>query len=145
MYSSAFSGFPLWSSFERLRLHLCRVFLEWGGLEVTEQTFENPEILNRASFQHEAVLLLKEAFSRLSAARQQRLLEWIDRGWSEASIRRWLEFCGQAVTDKAVEELSDIWKRDHYAVLEGQLHRPVGTRLPGAAAQLDDVIGAEPR
>jgi hypothetical protein len=67
------------------------VFLESGGLEVAEQAFQDPEILNRASFQHEAVLLLKEVFSRLSAPTQKHLLEWIDRGWPEASIRRWLE------------------------------------------------------
>ncbi len=59
-----------WSSFERLRLHLCLVFLESGGLEVAEQVFQDPEILNHPSFQHEAVLLLKEVFSRLSAATQ---------------------------------------------------------------------------
>ena len=125
-----------WSSFERLRLHLCRVFLESGGLEVAEQTFQNPEILNRASSQHEAVLLLKEVFSRLSAATQKHLLEWIDRGWPEASIRRWLEFCGQPVTDDAIRELSDIWKRDHYAVLEDQLPEAYQQKLDELVAKM---------
>ncbi len=122
-----------WSSFERLRLHLCRVFLECGGLEVAEQTFENPEILNRASLEHEAVLLLRDAFPRLSAATQRRLLEWIDRGWSEVSIRQWLEFCGQPATDEAIGNLSDIWKRDHYAVLDGQLPE-------GCQKELDELV-----
>jgi hypothetical protein len=124
------------SSFERLRLHLCRVFLELGGLEVAEQAFQNPEILNRASFQHEAVLLLKEVFSRLTAPTQKNLLEWIDRGWPEASIRRWLEFCGQPVTDDAVGELSDIWKRDHYAVLEGQMPEAYQQKLDELVAKM---------
>jgi hypothetical protein len=125
-----------WSSFERLRLHLCRVFLESGGLEVAEQAFQDPEILGRASFQHEAVLLLKEVFSRLSAAMQTRLLEWMDRGWPEASIRRWLEFCGQPVTDDAIRELSDIWKRDHFAILEGQLPGPYQQKLDELVAKM---------
>ena len=125
-----------WSSFERLRLHLCRVFLECGGLDVAEQTFGNPEILNCASFQHEAVLLLKEAFSRLSADTQQRLLEWIDRGWSEASIRRSLEFCGQPVTDEAIGQLSDIWKRDYYAVLQGHLPEAYQQKLDELVAKM---------
>jgi len=136
-----------WSSFERLRLHLCRIFLESGGLEAAEGAFENPEFLNRGSLQHESVLLLKAAFSRLSAATQQHLLEWIDRGGSEASIRRWLEFCGQPVTDDAIRELSDIWKRDHYAVLEGQLPEAYQQKLDelvtkmGAARNLEKPKG----
>jgi hypothetical protein len=125
-----------WSSFERLRLHLCRIFLESGGLEAVEGAFQNPEFLNRGSLQHEGVLLLKAAFSRLSVATQQHLLEWIDRGWSEASIRRWLEFCGQPVTDDAIRELSDIWKRDHYAVLEGQLPEANQQKLDELVAKM---------
>ena len=125
-----------WSSFERLRLHLCRVFLESGGLEVAEQAFQDPEILGRASFQHEAVLLLKEVFTRLSGPTQKNLLEWIDRGWPEASIRRWLEFCGEPVTDDAIGELSDIWKRDHFAVLEGQMPEAYQQELDGLVTKM---------
>ncbi len=127
-----------WSSFERLRLHLCRIFLESGGLEVAEGAFEDPQILARASFEHEGVLLLKAAFSRLSPITQQHILEWIDRGRSESSLRRWLEFCGQPVTDDAIQELSDIWRRDHYAVLEGQLPEAYQQKLD----ELVDKIGA---
>lgn len=125
-----------WSSFERLRLHLCLVCLGSGGLEVAEQIFCAPEILGRASFQHEAVLLLKDVFTRLSASTQTNLLEWIDRGWPEASIRRWLEFCGQPATDDAIRELSDIWKRDHFAVLEGQMPEAYQHKLDELVAKL---------
>lgn len=136
-----------WSSFERLRLHLCRVFLESGGVEVAEQAFQDPEILNHASFQHEAVLLLQEVFSRLSAPTQKRLLEWIDRGWSEDFSRRWLELSGQPVTEDGIQQLSDIWKRDHYAILEGQLPGPYQQKLDelvarmGAARKLEEPKG----
>lgn len=110
-----------WTSFQRLRLHLCRVFLETGGLDIAEETFQEPEILNRASLQHEAVLLLKESFSRWSAPVKERLLQWMDTGWSGDAIRRWLEFTGQPVIQDSIQKIGAIWKRDHYAILQGQL------------------------
>jgi hypothetical protein len=118
-----------WTSFLRLRLHLCRVFLESGGLPITEALFRNPEILNRGSLQHEAVLLLKSSFARWSEPSRERLLRWIDQGWPEANIRRWLEFSGQEVTDDNIRRLDRIWKRDHYAVLQGQLPGPYQRKL----------------
>lgn len=125
-----------WTSFQRLSLHLCRVFLEAGGLAIAEETFHNPEIVNRGSLQHEAVLLLKASFSRWSAPAKERLLAWMDRGWSEDAIRRWIEFTGQPVTDDAIQRIGDIWKRDHYAILRGQLPDPYQQKLDELVAKV---------
>lgn len=118
-----------WTSFLRLRLHLCRVFLESGGLQIAEAVFQNPEILNRGSSQHEAVLLLKQSFSRWNEQSRDHLLQWIDEGWPEASIRRWLELSGQNITEDNIRRLDWIWKRDHYAILQGQLPEPYQQKL----------------
>jgi hypothetical protein len=99
------------------------VFLEQGHA-VAERVFENPEILISPSMRHEAVLLLKTSFSSLSAERQQHILSWMDAGPSEESVRKWLEFVGEPVTD---EKIRGIWKRrrrDHFSILEGQLPEP---------------------
>ncbi len=125
-----------WTSFKRLELHLCRVFLHAGGLDIAEETFRAPEILNSGSCQHEAVLLLKESFSRWSAASKERLLEWMDNGWSEEAIRRWLEFSGQSLTQDNIQKVGDIWKRDHYAILQGQLPDPYQQKLDDLVAKV---------
>jgi hypothetical protein len=110
-----------WPSFERLKLHLCRVFLQSGGLEISEGIFQDPEILDRGSLRHEAVLLLKDSFSQWGAAAREHLLEWIDGGWSKDAIQRWLELSGQAVTQENIQRIDNTWKRDHYAILQGDL------------------------
>lgn len=112
-----------WTSFRRLELHITRVFLEEGHA-VAERVFENPEILISPSLRHEAVLLLKASFSSLSSERRQHILAWMDAGPSEESVRRWLEFVGEPVTD---EKIRGNWKRrrrDHFSILEGQLPEP---------------------
>jgi hypothetical protein len=125
-----------WTSFQRLSLHLCRIFLGAGGSDIAEETFQNPEILNRGSLQHEAVLLLKASFSRWSAPVRERLLEWMGRGWSEDAIRRWLEFSGQPVTEDSIQRIGDIWKRDHLAILQGQLPEPYQQKLDELVAKV---------
>lgn len=135
-----------WTSFERLKLHLCRMFLGDGGLDIAEQAFQEPEILNRESLQHEAVLLLKESFSRWNAQAQQRLLEWIDGGRPEDASRRWLELLGQPVTLDSAQRIDDIWRRDHYAILQGQLPDPYQRKLDALVAKLGPPrILAEPK
>jgi hypothetical protein len=125
-----------WTSFQRLKLHLCRVFLEAGGLNIAVETFQEPEVLNRASLQHEAALLLKESFFRWSTSARERLLEWMDRSWSEDAIRRWLEFTGQPITQDSIQQIGDIWKRDRYAILQGQLPDPYQRKFDELVAKI---------
>jgi hypothetical protein len=125
-----------WSSYKRLQLHLCRLFLDAGGLGIGEEIFQDPEILDRPSLHHEAVLLLKHSFRRWSASTKQRLLEWIDRGWPDDASRRWLEISGQPVTDENIRQVGDIWKRDHLAVLQGQLPEPYQRKLDDLIAEI---------
>jgi hypothetical protein len=112
-----------WTSFRRLELHISRVFLEEGHA-VAERVFENPEILISSSLRHEAILLLKAAFPSLSPERREHILAWMDAGPSEETIRRWLQFVGEAVTD---EKVRGVWKRrrrDQFSILQGQLPEP---------------------
>jgi hypothetical protein len=125
-----------WSSFKRLKLHLCRVFLEAGGSDIAETIFQDPEILNRASLHHEAVLLLKASFARWRAPSKDSLLEWVDRGWPEDASRRWLELSGQEVTEEKIRKIGDIWKRDHLAILQGQLPEPYQHKLDELVARI---------
>ncbi|HEV2990199.1 MAG TPA: hypothetical protein VG759_17275 [Candidatus Angelobacter sp.] len=112
-----------WVSFRRLGLHLCRLFPEQGRT-VSEEVFQTPEITDQPSLRHEAVLLLKHSFSDFKPATQQKILEWMNRGPNEDSIRQWLEFVGQPITSETVKTISDRRRRDLLAILEGQLPEP---------------------
>ncbi|HOQ48153.1 MAG TPA: hypothetical protein PK157_22795 [Bryobacteraceae bacterium] len=112
-----------WASFRRLELHLARVFLD-EGLAVAERVFQDPAVIGRGSLRHEAVLLLKATFSRLTPETQQRILSWIDAGPSEESMRSWLEFVGEQVTDEKIRTLIDRRRLENFSILEGQLPEP---------------------
>lgn len=112
-----------WVTFRRLELYLARVFLG-RGLAVAEHVFEDPSVLGRGSLRHEAVLLLKAAFSRLAPESQQRILSWIDAGPSEESMRSRLESDGEKVTAEKIRSLIDGWRLENFSILEGQLPQP---------------------
>jgi hypothetical protein len=109
-----------WVTFRRLEMHLSRVFLD-EGYAVAERTFQDPGVISRGSLHHEAVLLLKAAFSRLAPETQRRVLSWIDTGPSEESMRSFLENVGEAVTDEKVRKLIDSRRLDQFSILDGQL------------------------
>jgi hypothetical protein len=117
-----------WPTFRRLKLYLCRVFPEIG-MATAEETLSNPDILNRGSLRHEAVLLLAASFGRFSAEARARILENVDAGRPEELLRRWLEFTEQPVTADNIQRLSDMWRRDHLAILQGQLPESYQQRL----------------
>lgn len=111
-----------WASFRRLELHISRVFLKLKqALLVGDSFFWAPEILDSPSLRHEAVLLLKESFSQLGKATQQNILDWMDAEPPEEPIRRFLEFVNESVTDEKVSQIKKVRRRDHFAILEGQL------------------------
>jgi hypothetical protein len=109
-----------WVTFRRLELHLARVFLD-QGLVVAERVFQDPGVIDRGSLRHEAVLLLKAAYSRLAPEIQQRILSWIDAGPSEESMRSWLEFVGEQVIDEKIRTLIDRRRLENFSILEDQL------------------------
>lgn len=112
-----------WVTFRRLELHLARIFLD-QGLVVAERFFQDPGKIDDPSLRHEAVLLLKAAFLRLAPETQQRVLSWIDAGPSEESMRSWLEFVGEQVTDEKIRSLIDRRRLENFSILEGQLPQP---------------------
>jgi hypothetical protein len=91
------------------------------GIATAERVFRDPTILDRPSLRHEAILLLKKCFAQLSAETQQNILAWMDAGPSEESIRRFLEFVGESVTDENVSHVKNIRRRDRFVILDGQL------------------------
>jgi hypothetical protein len=109
-----------WTSFRRLELHITRVFLP-QGIPTAELFFADPTVLENPGLRHEAVLLLKDSFSKLTAVTQQKILDWMDAGPSEESIRRFLELGGQSVTDEKISQISSVRRRDFLSILEGQL------------------------
>jgi hypothetical protein len=109
-----------WISFRRLELHIIRIFLKQGQAEA-ERVFQDPEIITSASLRHEAVLLLKATFPVLTAETQQRVLSWMDTGPLQDTVRSWLEFAGEEVTDEKIRIYSNQTRRDHFSILEGQL------------------------
>ncbi len=109
-----------WVTFRRLELHLARVFLD-QRLVVAERAFQDPGVIGRGSLHPEAVLLLKAAFLRLAPETQQRILSWIDAGPSEESMRSWLEFVGEQVTDEKIRALIDRRRLENFSILEDQL------------------------
>jgi hypothetical protein len=119
----ALFGEHKWVSFRRLELHLARVFLD-EGQALAEHTFQDPSVISRGSLRHEAVLLLKAAFPRLTPETKQCVLSWIDAGPSEESMRSWLEFVGETVSDDKVRNLIHRQRLDHFSMLEGQLPEP---------------------
>lgn len=108
-----------WVTFRRLELHLARVFLD-EGLTLAERVFQDPDLLDRPSLRHEAVLLLKAAFSRLTPETQQRILSWIDAGPPGERMR----FVGEPVTDEKIRALIDRRRLENFSILEGQLPQP---------------------
>ncbi len=126
-----------WITFRRLKLHLCRVFPD-SGLPVAAGMLTDPETLLRGSLEHEVVALLKTSFARFSGETQQRILSIMDVGLPEDALRKWLEFTGQPATDESIKRLADIGRRDHYAVLQGQLPAAYQQRLDELVAGLGE-------
>lgn len=126
-----------WASFRRLELHISRVFLKLKqGLLVADSFFWAPEILDRPSLRHEAVLLLKESFSQLGKATQQNVLDWMDTDPPEEPIRRMLEFVNESVTDEKVAQIKNVRRRDRFAILEGQLPESYQRKYEALIAEL---------
>ena len=124
-----------WTSFRRLELHMSRVFLK-QGLPVAEQAFKDASILDHSSLRHEAVLLLKESFSQLSAETQQNILTWMDAGPPEEQIRQVLEFVQESVTDERLAQIKNVRRRDRFAILEGQLPESYQRKYEALIAEL---------
>jgi hypothetical protein len=126
-----------WTSFRRLELHLSRVFPD-EGRSVAGDFFQNPATMDRRGLRHEAVLLLKACFSDLSTETQNRILQWMDEGPPEDSLRCWLELTEQPVTDGNIRALADGVRRDYFATLEGQLPAAYQQKLADLKAAMGE-------
>ena len=124
-----------WTSFRRLELYISRIFLK-QGLLMAEQAFKDATILENRGLKYEAIPLLKESFTQLSAARQQDILTWMDIGPSEDRIRQWLEFVKESTTDAKVAQIKNVHRRDRFAILEGQLPEPYQRKYEALKAEL---------
>jgi hypothetical protein len=131
-----------WKSFRRLELHISRIFLT-HGIAVAEEAFKEPNILDDPSLRHEAVLLLKGSFSQLSAATQQNVLAWMDKGTSEELIRQRLASIGESITDEKVSLIQNVRRRDRFAILEEQLPESYLRKYVGLTSTLGPPNGLD--
>lgn len=108
---------PQWDVFERVRLHLYRLFPELAAgriaIVLTDRgLFERPDL------NHERRLLLQEHFARLQAPEQQTILGWI----AEGPPRPELSWTGEPIKE---DEWGDYLKR--FTLRELQ---PIADALP---------------
>ena len=68
-----------WDIFERIRLHLYRLFPALAGARIATVLIDRG-LFERPDLTHERMLLLQEHFARLQPADQQIILGWIDEG-----------------------------------------------------------------
>jgi len=124
-----------WISFRRLALHLTRIFPEQGQAEA-ERFLADPEILRSGSLRHEAILLLKGAFPKLTEGTQQRILSWMEAGPTQETVRDRLEWVGSEVTEEKIRDCSNRERRDRLSILEGQLPEPYRTTYEQLKSQM---------
>jgi hypothetical protein len=107
--------------FLRLVHHLLRTFPD-AEPQLVAKTLLCRGLLNRASLWHEYALMLRERFSRLSPAEQDRILGWIDRGPDQRKYVKWHEsFYGQPATEQQIANNAKVWKRDLLALISEEL------------------------
>lgn len=109
-----------WVSFRRLALHLARVFPD-EGREFAERIFQQPDVIDQRGLRHEAVLLLKTVFQKLTPQTQDSILAWIDAGPTKKWAQSWLEFVGEEIADEKVQDVIDRRRLEHFSILEGQM------------------------
>jgi hypothetical protein len=68
-----------WDIFERLRLHLYRLFPDLAGARIAAALTDRG-LFERPDLTHERTLLLQAHFAQLEAEEQQTILGWIDEG-----------------------------------------------------------------
>lgn len=68
-----------WDIFERIRLHLYRLFPERAGVRIATALTDRG-LFERPDLGHERMLLLQEYFARLQPTEQQTILGWIAEG-----------------------------------------------------------------
>ena len=109
-----------WAIFRRLELYLSSVFVEQSGA-FSEEVFSEPQVLDAPSTRREAVTLLRAVFRFLSGETQSRLLAWMDAGPGDEYCQRLLDFAQWQVTSENMRRVANDWRRDHLAILSGQL------------------------
>jgi hypothetical protein len=114
-----------WTSFQRLVLHLCRVFPDLSLSEAIAQ-FSNPAILEHPALKHESILLLKQFFPQFPEKNRDEILGWIERGPDREEVKNWL---GEKATASDVEDFCERQKRDWLAVLKDTLPESLETKL----------------
>ncbi|WP_322793331.1 hypothetical protein [Bellilinea sp.] len=128
-----------WKVFQRLALHLLRVFREQAaGLAAERLT--NRALFEDRSVQHEYVLLLRECFPKLTPEEQATILGWIETGPDTEKFKRSREIqTGSPPSDDEVIQYREIWQRD-WLTRMGVEHLP--TKWQERHRELVDKYGA---
>ena len=92
-----------WNIFDRMRLHLYRLFPELAGARITTALTDRG-LFERPDLTHERTLLLQEHFAQLRTTDQQTILGWIAEGPPRPDV----SFTGEPFGD---DEWQDYLKR----------------------------------
>jgi hypothetical protein len=126
-----------WHIFQRIGLHLLRVFSGTDeARDAIAARLASRELFDASWARHEYVLLESKAFASLPPDGQARILQWIEQGPDLAAFKRsHEEWTGKAVSDSEVEMYRKAWQRDRLA--------PIRDGLPPEWSHLYAVLVAE--
>lgn len=98
-----------WKVFQRIALHLLRVFCEQAETLAMERLM-NRALLEDFQVHHEYALLLREYFPSLSQEAQATILGWIEAAPDEEGYRRQAEATGAVPSDEEIISYREIWQ-----------------------------------
>jgi hypothetical protein len=107
-----------WDIFERLRMHLVRMFPDKAGARVA-RILTDKEAFENISYRHEYSKLLSEQFKNLSNQQQQLILGWIAMGPDPAER----EAQGGTMSDEDWEQYVKYWTARKLKPIEKDLPR----------------------
>lgn len=118
---------PPWHVFQRLALHLLRMFPDSAGTLVAKRLVSRRRF-DEAGLWHEYALLARDRFGNLSKPEQAKILSWIDEGPAPEKFEARGEehIAGKPPTQQDSERYANAWRLRHLALLREAL--PPGWR-----------------
>jgi len=110
-----------WYVFQRIALHLLRLFPE-VGLPLIAERLTNRQLFDESAFRHEYFLLLRSQFTKLDAEQQSEILQLIETGPDTKIIhddRK--EISGEGPSEEDIRKGVEFWQLEHLAPLKDVL------------------------
>ncbi len=104
-----------WKVFQRIILHLLRVFRE-QAIDLVTPYLTDRQLFEDIDVRHEYVMLLRESFSDLSTSEQQTILNWIEKGPDIEQFKdRWQRKKDETPSSEELGKYCESWQRDRLA------------------------------